>query len=308
MPIGAWTTDGGAVTCKGDRPVIVAGASLPCRPNRSQHVMSVAAGMVKAAQRGVSVNEVGGMLLALIKDLKIGRDSVYQWLGCVAGILMIVASTRDQRPNEVLSGVFRGIGAHSIGEWFETSLPPVLTQPNSSANHLFIGIAFLAVVSMLAMPFFSARKNEWHLDFQAAGLLGARAPSTAWISLMFAAQFGSLQWAYGWLYSLSWVLGAVIVVLAVILLVTYLAICKLQIQDLFVPVVGTLLRCGAQAGVVVTATAFALILVVAGPLLGFALWLFSTVSEAHYEAQCRIAQKRSERKVASGAKPIRRTA
>lgn len=284
------------------------GASLPCEPHCRQHVMSVAAGIVKTAQRGVAVNEVISMLLTLIKDWKISRYSIYRWIGCVAGILMIAASIRDQRPNEVLSGVFRGIGAHSIGEWFGTSLPPVLTQPNSSANHLFIGIAFLAVVSLLAMPFFSAQKNEWDLGFQASGLLGARAPSTAWISLMFAAQFGSLQWAYGWLYSLARVLGAVIVVLAIILLVTCVVICKLQIQELFVPVVRALLGCGAQAGVVLTTTAFALIFVVAGPLLGFALWLFSTVSEAHYEAQCRIALKRSECEVASGAKPIRRSA
>lgn len=74
------------------------------------------------------------------------------------------------------------------------------------------------------------------------------------------------------------------------------------------PVVRALLGCGAQAGVVFTTTAFALIFVVAGPLLGFALWLFSTVPDAHYEAQRRIAQKRSEREVASGAKPIRRSA
>lgn len=254
------------------------------------------------------MNEVISMLLTLIKDRKIRRDLIYRWTACVAGILTIVSTIREQFPSEVLSGVFRGIGAHSIGEWFETSLPPVLTQPNSSVSHLFIGIAFLAVVSMLAMPFFSARKNEWDLDFQVAGLLGARAPSTAWISLMFAAQFGSLQWAYGWLYSLSWVLGAIIVVLAVILLVTYLVICKLQIQELFVPVVRALLGCGAQAGVVLTTTAFALIFVVAGPLLGLAMWLLSTVSDAHREVQHRIAQKRSEREVASGAKPIRRSA
>lgn len=254
------------------------------------------------------MNEVINMLPTLITDWKISRDLIYRGIGCVAGILTIVSTIREQFPSEVLSGVFRGIGAHSIGEYFETSLPPVLTQPNSSVNHLFIGIAFLAVVSMLAMPFFSARKNEWDLDFQAAGLLDARAPSTVWISLMLAAQFGSLQWAYSWLYSLSWVLGAVIVIPAVILLVTYVVICKLQIQELFVPVGHALLGCGVQAGIVLTTTAFALIFVVAGPLLGLALWLFSTVSEAHYEVQCRIAQKRSEREVASGAKPIRRSA
>lgn len=150
--------------------------------------------------------------------------------------------------------------------------------------------------------------NEWDLGFQAAGLLGARAPSTAWVSLMFAAQFGSLQWAISWLLSLIWVLVTVFVILLVVLLVAYLVICKLQIQELFVPVVRALLLCGAQAGVVLATTAFALIIVVVGPLLGLAMWLLSTVSDAHREVQHRIAQKRAERKVASGAKPIRRTA
>ena len=107
--------------------------------------------------------------------------------------------------------------------------------------------------------------NEWDLGFQAAGLLGARAPSTAWVSLMFAAQFGSLQWAISWLLSLIWVLVTVFVILLVVLLVAYLVICKLQIQELFVPVVRALLLCGAQAGVVLATTAFALIIVVESP-------------------------------------------
>ena len=111
------------------------GVSLPCEPHCRQHVMSVAAGMVKTAQRGVAVNEAITRLRTLIKDWKVSRDVIYQHLGCVAGILMIAASIRDQRPNEVLAKLFRGIGAHSIGEWFETSLPPVLMQPNSSVNH-----------------------------------------------------------------------------------------------------------------------------------------------------------------------------
>lgn len=273
-----------------------------------ESAVSVAAGIVKTAQRGIAVNEVISMLPTLIKNWKIRRDSIYRWIACVTGILMIAASIRDQRPNEVLAKLFRGIGAHNAGEWFETSLPPVLMQPNSSVNHFFVGLACLAVLSMLAMPFFSARNNATGIDFQAAGLLGARAPSTVWVALMLAAQFGSLQWAISWLLSLIWVLVTVFVILLVVLLVAYLVICKLQIQELFVPVVRALWLCGAQAGVVLATTAFALIIVVVGPLLSLAVWLFSTVSDAHYEAQRRIERRRAEREVASGAKPIRRTA
>lgn len=252
--------------------------------------------------------EVIRTLPSIIKDWKVGRDVIYQHLGCVAGILTIVAYIRQQRPSEVLAELFNGVGAHRIGAWFETSLPVFIAQPNPVANHLFMRVAGIAVIFMLVMPFLNARKNETGLDFQAAGLLGARAPSTVWLSLMFAAQFGSLQWGISWLLSLIWVLVTVFVILLIILLVAYLAICKLQIQELFVPVLRALWRCGAHSGVVLTIAAFALIIVVAGPLLGFVVWLFSTVSDAHYEAQRRIEQRRAERAAPSGAKPIRRTA
>lgn len=244
------------------------------------------------------------MLPTLFKDWKVSRDVIYQHLGCVAGILTIVAYIRKQRPSEVLAELFNGAGAHNVGAWFETSLPVFIAQPNPVASHFFMRFAGITVIFMLVMPFLNARKNEISLDFQAAGLLGARAPSTVWVALMLAAQFGSLQWGISWLLSLIWVLVTVFVILLAVLLVVYLVSCKLEIQHLLAPVVRALWRCGAHANVVLSIVAFALILVVAGPLLALALWLFSTVSDAHDEAQRRIERRRTERAAPSGAKPI----
>ena len=138
---------------------------------------------LKEALRGESVIEAAKALPGLIKDWKTNRDLIYQHVGCVAGFLTIAAYIREQRPSEVLADLFNVAGVPSAGDWLESNLPPFLAQPDAQSSHTLIQVAGVAVLLMLVMPFFNARRNESHVDFQAAGLFGARAgvrPGFSW--------------------------------------------------------------------------------------------------------------------------------
>ena len=238
---------------------------------------------LKAAQKGDIVIEAVKALPGLIKDWKTNRDLIYQHVGCVAGFLTIAAYVREQRPSEVLSDLFNVAGVPRAGDWLESNLPPFLAQPNAQSSHTLTQVAGVAVLLMLVMPFFNARRNESYVDSQAAGLFGARAASTTWILLVIAVQLGSLQWGIDWLRSTSLILGAIAAFGSVTLLVVYAVARKLWIQDLLAPVGRGLWRLIARGSVVVTMAVFALVFVVIGPALGLGMWLFATESDAHYE-------------------------
>lgn len=247
--------------------------------------------------------EAAKALPGLIKDWKTNRDLIYQHVGCVAGFLTIAAYIREQRPSEVLANLFNVAGVPSAGDWLESNLPPFLAQPDTQSSHTLMQAAGVAVLLMLVMPFFNARRNESHVDFQAAGLFGARAASTTWILLVIAVQLGSLQWGIDWLRSTSLILGAIAAFGLVTLLVVYAVARKLGMQDLLAPVGRGLWRLIARGSAVLTMAVFALIFVVIGPALGLGTWLLSTESDAHYETQRRVAQRRAEREVPTGAIP-----
>lgn len=228
-------------------------------------------------------------LPGLIKDWKTSRDLIYQHVGSVAGILTIAAYVRKQRPSEVLTDLFNTVGVQRAGAWLESNLPPFLAQPDAQSSHTFMQLAGLAVLLMLVMPFFNARRSNSDVYSQAMGLLGARAASTTWILLVIAVQLGSLQWGIDWLRSTSWAL-VVMVAFCFVLLLIYLIARKLRMQDLLVPVGRGLLWLITHGIAVVVMAAFALIFVVICPAFGLGTWLFSTESDAHYITQRRIAQ------------------
>ncbi|MGQ4496926.1 IMP dehydrogenase [Dermabacteraceae bacterium P13101] len=277
-------------------------ATALLRKNKRERLPLVDA-RLKATQRGEVAIEAVKTLPTLIKDWKTNRDLIYQHLGCVAGILTIAAYVCDQRPSEVLADLFNAAGMQRIGAWLESGLPPFLAQPDTHSNHVLVQLAGVAVVLMLVMPFFNARRNESYVDAQAMGLLGARAASTTWILLVIAVQLGSLQWGIDWLRSMSWALGVIMAFGSVALLLVYTIARKLWMQDLLVPVGRGLSWMITRGSAVAAMATFALIFVVIGPALGLGTWLLSTESDAHYETQRRIAQRRAEREAPTGAKP-----
>lgn len=90
---------------------------------------------------------------------------------------------------------------------------------------------------------------------------------------------------------------------SVALLVVYAVARKLWMQDLLAPVGRGLWWLFARGSAVVAMAVFALVFVIIGPALGLGTWLFSTESDAHYETQRRIAQRRAEREAPTGAIP-----
>lgn len=261
------------------------------------------AARLKAAQRGEDVIEAVKALPGLIKDWKTNGDLLYQHIGCVAGILTIAAYVREQRPSEVLADLFNAVGVPSFGAWLDSDLPPFLAQPDAQSRHALVQVAGIAVLLMLVMPFFNARRNESYVDSQAAGLLGARAASTIWILLVIAVQLGSLQRGIDWLRSTSLALAAIMAFCSVALLVVYAVARKLWMQDLLAPVGRGLWWLIARGSAVAAMAVFALVFVIIGPALSLGTWLFSTESDAHNETQRRIAQRRAEREVPTGAIP-----
>ncbi len=237
----------------------------------------------------------------LIKDWKVSRNQVYQHVGCIAGILTIAAYFREQRPSEVLADLFIAAGAHRIGAWLESELPPFLAQPDAQANHTLVQLAGVTVLLMLMMPFHNARRNESHVDIQAMGLVEARAASTTWVLLVIAAQFGSIQWSISWLIDTGRAIGVTMVVGSFVLLAVYLVAQRLWMHDLLEAVGDGLAGVISHGTAVIAMTFFALVFVVIGPLFFLGRWLLSTQSDAHYESEQQIAKRRAERKIPTGA-------
>ena len=247
--------------------------------------MSVVAARVKTAQRGEFVIETAKALPGLIKDWTSNRDLLYQYAGCVAGVLTITSYVRRQRPSEALADLFNTVGLPRVGAWLESGLPRFLAQPNAQSSHALVQLAGLTVLLMLLTPFIKARRNKSRVKFEASCLLGARAASTTWILLMFAVQLGSLQWGINWLLSTSLASMAVTALGLVVLLVLYVIARRLCLEDLIAPVGNNLSWVGTLGCAVVGMAALALMLVIIGPALSLGSWLFSTESDAHHRTQ-----------------------
>lgn len=247
--------------------------------------------------------ETAKTLLGLIKDWKTSSDPVYQWVACGAGILTVSAYIEQQRPSEFMAGTMRFIGAGPAAVWFESGLPPVVAQPNVGASHIVLGVAGLAVLTMLVRPFINARRDEWPVDLQAAGLLGARGACTVWILLLIAAQLGSLDRVPIWLWS---VLPDGIMVIAIAILVTglfYLITRRFWTRSSSEAFGRRLSWLVAGAAVVVAMTLCALLLAVIGPLVSLVSWLFSTESDAHNDTKTYVAEIRAQCESPTGVAP-----
>lgn len=246
---------------------------------------------LKTAQREEDMIETVKNVPGLIKDWKTNSDLIYQLVGCLAGVLTIVAYVREQRPSEVLAAAMYAIGASGVGGWFESSLPPLLAEPNVVASRQLANLSILAVLAMLIMPFYKDRPDDRSVELQAQGLLGSRAAVTTWVLLMFAAQLGSIVWVVELLLFLIKV--AVIVMFAAIVVgkLAYAAASRfgmLSLVDLLRARLGPTVK---SASAVLIMTIIALAFTVMGPFINAAFWFFTTESDAYADKQRRAERK-----------------
>ena len=237
----------------------------------------------------------------LIKDWTTNSDLVYQLVGCGAGLLTIVAYIGQQRPSETMAGLMRVAGATGVAEWFESGLPPVVAQPDTRTSHTLVVVAGLVVLILLVKPFFNARRDDWPIDLQARGILGARGACTAWMLLMLAAQFGSLTWVATWLLSQALAVVAVMAVIALIGGLLFLAASRLTLHHLMNTAGGWISQALAGMGAVVIMTLVALAYVVIGPVFSVTSWLLTTESDVCVEAKRRVARELASRRQPAGA-------
>ena len=224
----------------------------------------------------------------LIKDWMSNSDLIYQLVGCLAGVLMIAACVREQRPSEVLAAAMHAMGASGVGGWFESGLPPLFAEPHVEASRILVSLAALTVLTMLIKPFFNAKRDDWPIDLQARG---SRAAVTTWVLLMFAAQLASIAWVAEWLRLQVQVAAIVTVVATLILGLAYVAVHRLQMHSLLDAAGSWLVHMVASAGAVVIMTGFALAFAVIGPVVGAASWLLTTEADAYSDTKRRVAQE-----------------
>ena len=256
---------------------------------------------LRIAQRGEDLIENVKAMPGLIKDWMSNSDLIYQLVGCLAGVLMIAACVREQRPSEVLAAAMHAMGASGVGGWFESGLPPLFAEPHVEASRILVSLAALTVLTMLIKPFFNAKRDDWPIDLQARGLLGSRAAVTTWVLLMFAAQLASIAWVAEWLRLQVQVAAIVTVVATLILGLAYVAVHRLQMHSLLDAAGSWLVHMVASAGAVVIMTGFALAFAVIGPVVGAASWLLTTEADAYSDTKRRVAQELARSQQPTGA-------
>ncbi len=235
--------------------------------------------------------EAVNALPSLIKEWKANRDFLYHLIVCGAALLTIAAYISEKRPSEVLAGIMWLVGASNVASWFETGLPPLVAQPDAHVNQIFAALAGLTVVLLVIMPFFNAKRDDWPIELQAQGILGARAAYTAWLLLMIAAQFGSLKWIPTWVLNQALSIFNIAVILVLIGGVLFFAAHRLGLDQVTSTACELISKGFIGLSAVLLMTALALVFAAISPLFSASAWLLSTESDAHMETKRRVARK-----------------
>ncbi|WP_277100743.1 hypothetical protein [Cutibacterium granulosum] len=242
------------------------------------------------------MNKIIEGLASLVETWKNSGNFVYQSVGCIAAILTIVTIyTGGQRPNESMANFMRSMGVSGAGDWFDYGLPSFLAQPGSHIKHVLAFSAGMVVLAMLTMPFVSARRGNWPIEAQVYGLLGSRIACSAWILLMFAAQFGTLVPAAAWLRSRVTTVASAVLITALVGVILVMALfcvvfaAKIENRqkycsgsDVFNP-----LKVLIYFSLVVLMGVLSLIFVVLRPILSALSWLLETESDSMRESRAR---------------------
>ena len=256
------------------------------------------------------MNKVIEGLASLIETWKNSGNFIYQSVGCIAAILTIVTIyTGGQRPNESMANFMRSMGASGAGDWFDYGLPPFLAQPDPHINHVLAFFAGMIVLALLVMPFVGIRRDNWTIEAQVYGLLGSRIACSAWVLLMFAAQFGTLAPAAAWLRSrVTTVVSAVLVIAlvsAILMMALFCVVFAFKIgnckkcsgSDFFNP-----LKVLIYFSLVVLAGIASLIFVVLRPILTALSWLLEIESDGMRESRVRESSEETRPLQPTGAK------
>lgn len=256
---------------------------------------SVAVAMLAIAQGGDSMLEAVKAVPSLVKGWKTSSNLIYEWLAAAAAALTIVSCLEVQRPSDVLAEAMPRSGAKAASEWLLSNLPPVLARPDANVQYIVLTAAGVLILVMLTVPLITARRENWPVEIQARGLIGARAASTFWVLLMVAVQLGSIDWVLVAARSAVGTIMGVFVVLVIVVAVLSLAVRRLDFCEFVSPAVRALGRAAYAMSVTALMTIFALSIAAAGPLFWLIAWCAATESESHRDIKRRIAMERVER-------------
>lgn len=232
---------------------------------------------------------------SLVKGWKTSSNLIYEWLAAAAATLAIVSCLGARRPSDVLAEAMHRAGAKSASEWLLSNLPPVLAWPDANAQYIVLMAEGLLIIVMLTVPLITARRDDLPVEIQARGLIGARAPSTFWVLLMVAVQFGSIDWVLVAARSIVDTIMGVLAVMAIVTAVLYLVVRRLDFCEFLAPAVRALGRAAYSMSVTMLMTIFAICIAVAGPFSWLIEWFAATESESHRDLKRDIAMRRLER-------------
>ncbi|WP_136314240.1 hypothetical protein [Actinomyces procaprae] len=238
------------------------------------------------------------VLSGIVAGLSRKKDRAFSWLVCGAALLVVSSYLTERRPSDILATVAREFGFESAANGLSVELPPIVANENPVCYDVFARLTVMLVVWMAISPVVRVMREGEHLgdfDFEAEGLMGARAPGTVWILLLAAAQYGPIKpLIVGWA---AWAFAAAvrlcIIVVLVILALTCLDRRIGHLLPLGVCIDGIkLVSMGAATVVVAVIASVALSSV--GSLARVLAWWCATESDIHVDVKRRVAREMAQ--------------